>query len=109
MRYTVYGNAIESIDRDYKITIAVLGHKDRMDDEGEIVFLKQNSTYGSDFEIICCCASAVSRTVYETVAFSIQDEMSVTGTQLYSAFKMLSKQCSGLWDNGKPLPERERR
>lgn len=102
MRYMSYSTGIESVDREYRIMIAVLGHKDKMDDEGEIVFLKQSTTDTNDFDIICRCASAVSRTVYDTVAFSIQDDMSVTGTQLYLALKMLAKKCSGLWSGGHP-------
>ncbi len=102
MRYMSYSTGIESIDREYGIMICVLEHKARLDDEGDIIFLKQSTTNTNDFEIICRCATAVSRTVYDTVAFSIQDNMSVTGTQLYSALRMLAKRCSILWRDGRP-------
>lgn len=107
MRYTSsYQTGIESVDREYRIMIGVLGHKDKMDDDGDIIFLKQG-TDANDFEIICRCASAVSRSVYDLVALSIQDDRSVTGTQLYSAIKMLSKKCSMLWNEGVITPEIE--
>jgi len=108
VRYTsTYQSGIESVDREYRIMIGVLGHKDKMDDDGDIIFLKQGTDV-NDFEIICRCASAVSRSVYELVALSIQDDRSVTETQLYSAIKMLAKKCSMLWSEGKPDPDIEK-
>lgn len=98
MRYTsAYGNGIESVDRRYRIMIGTLGYE-VLSDEGLVFFVRQGDD--GSIEIICQCESAVSRSVYDLVAFSIQDEHSITGTQLYSAIRMLCKKASGLWTGG---------
>jgi hypothetical protein len=51
-----------------------------------------------DRNIICGCAGAVARSVYELIALSIQDEKSVTQKQLYAALRNMSKTCTGLWE-----------
>ena len=100
MRYTAsYQNGIESVDRRYRIVIAIIGDGE-LSDEGDILFLKKGAS-DSDLEMICRCGAAVSRSVYDLVAFSIQDGQSITQGQLYSAIKMLAKKCSGLWSEGK--------
>lgn len=104
MRYTsTYGSGIESVDREYRIVIGTLGYT-KLSDEGIVFFARRSNSHTDSDEIICRCEAAVSRSVYELVALSIQDDRSVTGTQLYSAIKMLAKKCSMLWSEGKVDP-----
>lgn len=100
MRFTAsYSNGIESVDRNNRIQIVVLKYEGELTDDDDVLFLRQGLD-ANDFDIICGCAGAVSRSVYELIALSIQDERSVTQKQLYAALRNMSKACTGLWERG---------
>ena len=97
MRFASYGTGIESVDRNSRIQIASIKPVEKLTDEGDVLFLRQG-TDANDFDIICRCATAVSRSIYDTIAFSIQDEKSVSQKQLYAALRNMSIVCTGLWE-----------
>lgn len=106
MRYTsTYQTGIESVDRKYKIFVGTLGYEG-LSDVGQILFCRKEVSTG-DLEIICRCEAAVAMSVYELAVLSIQDDQSITGTQLYRTIRMLAKHSSALWSEGKDDPEIE--
>lgn len=100
MRFTAsYSNGIESVDRNSVIQIVILKPEGELTDDDDVLFLRQGLD-ANDFDIICGCAGAVARSIYELIALSIQDEKSVTQRQLYAALRSMSKTCTGLWERG---------
>ena len=103
MRYTSsYCDGIQSVDRNH--SIRVVFRTEKPDDNDDVEFISQGTNI-SDEEFICYCKMAVWPYVFEMVSGSIQDDKSLTKTQLFYAIKQLSRVCTSLWDKSKYDPK----
>ncbi len=102
MRFTTYGNSIQSVDRQWELKAAPEPSAESIDaikDHHMMAFILYLCE--TEYDFICPCRAGVYMGVIDLVRLSIPDGKSVTKIQLVNIVKRLSKIASDMWDRAK--------